>query len=69
MRGRAYADVSADADPNTGLAIYDSGQGGWLLVGGTSLAAPLIAAYEAVTGIDAVEPAMGRMATPPSSMT
>jgi len=51
--GRSYADVSADADPDTGLAVYDSGAGGWMLVGGTSLAAPLIAAYEAVTGVPA----------------
>ena len=51
--GRSYADVSADADPNTGLGVYDTGNGGWLLVGGTSLATPLIAAYEAVTGVDA----------------
>ena len=43
--GRAYADVSADADPATGLKIYDSGNGGWLLMGGTSLATPLVAAF------------------------
>ncbi len=50
--GRAYADVSADANPDTGLSIYDSGNGGWLQMGGTSLAAPLIAAFEAITGVD-----------------
>ncbi|MGO9752637.1 MAG: hypothetical protein ACLP8S_25185 [Solirubrobacteraceae bacterium] len=55
--GRAYADVSADADPSTGLAVYDSGAGGWLLAGGTSLSAPLIAAFEAVTGVDGTSPA------------
>jgi hypothetical protein len=49
--GRAYADVSADADPNTGLSVYDSGSGGWVLMGGTSLATPLVAAYDAVTGV------------------
>ena len=54
--GRSYADVSADANPSTGLVTYDSGDGGWLLVGGTSLASPLTAAYEAVTGINAVSP-------------
>ncbi len=51
--GRAYSDVSADADPSTGLNVYDSGNGGWLLMGGTSLSTPVIAAYEAVTGITA----------------
>ena len=57
--GRAYADVSADADPATGLKIYDSGNGGWLLMGGTSLASPLIAAYYAITGLSATDAAMG----------
>ena len=49
--GRAYADVSADANPYTGMVVYDSGNGGWLQVGGTSLATPLIAAYYALTGV------------------
>ena len=41
---RGMNDVSADADPNTGAAVYDSADGdGWIQVGGTSLAAPLIA--------------------------
>ena len=44
---RTVADVSADADPNTGAAIYDSvsyyGQTGWFQVGGTSLSSPLVA--------------------------
>jgi subtilase family serine protease len=44
---KANADVSADADPSTGASIYDStpynGSSGWYQVGGTSLAAPLIA--------------------------
>ena len=55
--GRAYADVSADADPNTGLAVYSSARGGWMLAGGTSLSTPLIAAFEAVTGVDGTTPA------------
>ena len=54
--GRAHADVSADADPATGLKVYDSGNGGWLLMGGTSLASPLIAAYYAITGLSATTP-------------
>jgi subtilase family serine protease len=44
---RAIADVAADADPNTGAAVYDSygyyGYRGWFQVGGTSLAAPIVA--------------------------
>jgi subtilase family serine protease len=48
---RGIADVAADADPNTGAAVYDStpypgspGHPAWWQVGGTSLSAPLIAA-------------------------
>ena len=41
---RTVPDVSFDADPNTGVAVYDSYNGGrafpWEQVGGTSLAAP-----------------------------
>jgi subtilase family serine protease len=41
--GRGMNDVSADADPSTGAAIYDGYAGrGWVVVGGTSLSAPLI---------------------------
>jgi hypothetical protein len=48
---RALADVSAVADPNTGVAIYDTyGYGGWLEVGGTSAAAPLVASVYALKG-------------------
>ena len=51
---RTVADVSADADPNTGASVYDSygyqGQSGWFQVGGTSLAAPLIAGVYALAG-------------------
>jgi subtilase family serine protease len=43
---RAVADVSAVADPATGVAVYDStayqGQSGWMVFGGTSVAAPVI---------------------------
>nr|QED87776.1 ENDOPEP-40 [Actinoallomurus sp.] len=43
---RAVADVSAVADPATGVAVYDStayqGQSGWMVFGGTSVAAPII---------------------------
>ncbi len=54
--GRSYSDVSADADPYTGLDIYESAGGGWQLYGGTSLSSPLIAAYEAVTGVTGTTP-------------
>lgn len=48
---RAIADISADADPATGLAVYDTlGQSGWIQVGGTSLSSPLVAAMYALAG-------------------
>jgi hypothetical protein len=48
---RTEADVSADADPSTGVAVFDSFKGGgWRPVGGTSVAAPLIAAVYALAG-------------------
>ncbi len=41
---RGIPDVSSDADPNTGVAVYDStscqGLSGWLVFGGTSVASP-----------------------------
>ena len=49
---RAVADVSAVADPATGVAVYDSyayqGRSGWLVFGGTSVAAPVIAGVYAL---------------------
>lgn len=51
---RAMNDISADADPATGVAVYDSvryyGQSGWFQVGGTSLSAPIIASVYALSG-------------------
>jgi subtilase family serine protease len=51
---RGVVDVAADADPSTGAAVYDStpiqGRSGWFRVGGTSLAAPLIAGVFALAG-------------------
>ena len=51
---RATTDISAVADPKTGLAVYDTlGQPGWVQVGGTSLSAPLITAMYALAGTPA----------------
>jgi hypothetical protein len=53
-KNRATVDVSADADPASGLAVYDTdGISGWLQVGGTSLSSPLIAATYALAGTPA----------------
>ena len=48
---RDVADISAVADPSTGVSLYDSySQGGWLEVGGTSVATPIIASAYALAG-------------------
>ena len=51
---RTNNDVAAVANPNTGVAIYDTyDQGGWLEVGGTSVASPIIASVFALAGTPA----------------
>ncbi len=49
---RTTPDVSFNADPSTGVAVYDSvpysGQSGWFQVGGTSAAAPAWAGLVAI---------------------
>jgi hypothetical protein len=53
---RSVADVSADADPKSGVYIYDStperagGPTGWAVFGGTSVATPIVAAEFALAG-------------------
>jgi Subtilase family len=56
---RASADVSADADPSTGVNVYDSTPypeaGGvaapeWVPIGGTSVASPIVASMFALAG-------------------
>jgi subtilase family serine protease len=52
--GKANADVSAVADPNTGVAVYDStryqGYSGWQVYGGTSASSPIIASVYTMGG-------------------
>jgi hypothetical protein len=48
---RTENDVSADANPNTGALVYDTyQQGGFLEIGGTSEATPIITATYALAG-------------------
>ncbi len=43
--------MAADANPNTGVAVYDTyDRGGWLEVGGTSVSSPIIASVFALAG-------------------
>ncbi len=52
---RTVADTAAVADPKTGVAFYDStlygaAGGGWAIVGGTSVSAPIVAGMFALSG-------------------
>jgi hypothetical protein len=50
---RTVADVSAIADPNTGVAVYGPvsfRRSGWMVFGGTSVAAPLVAGVYGANG-------------------
>jgi len=46
---RTVADIAADANPSTGVAVYDTyGESGWLVFGGTSVASPIVASVFAL---------------------
>jgi len=47
---KATTDIAAVGDPQTGVAVYNSRNGGWTVVGGTSASSPLIASIFAATG-------------------
>jgi len=57
--GRGTPDLAADADPNSGVAVYDSTPYvtpsgtlvGWLVFGGTSVAAPCMAGIVNASGV------------------
>lgn len=58
---RTVGDTAADANPGTGVAMYDTylGEGGWIVIGGTSVASPIIASVYALksneTSLDAAK--------------
>jgi len=61
---RSVGDIAADADPATGAAIYsgtNSSGAGWYTIGGTSLAAPLIAGMIGVGGGPSLSNVMPRL--------
>ncbi|WP_435179418.1 carboxypeptidase regulatory-like domain-containing protein, partial [Actinacidiphila sp. bgisy145] len=53
---RTVADVSAVADPETGVSVYQTyGGGGWSVYGGTSASSPIIAGVYASAGTPAAD--------------
>jgi hypothetical protein len=61
---RATPDVSFVADPNTGVAVYDSYNGGsspWLQYGGTSLSSPCFAGLIAIADQGRVKAGLGTL--------
>jgi subtilase family serine protease len=65
---RAQSDLSADADPQTGVAIYDTFQRrGWLVFGGTSVATPIVASVFALAG-NASTNSAGNLYSHPSTL-
>jgi subtilase family serine protease len=69
---RTVSDVSAVADPATGVAVYDSygstGGANWMVFGGTSVAAPIIGGVYALSGNTAGTPASLAYAAPAGSL-
>jgi subtilase family serine protease len=47
---RGVPDVAADADPRSGVWVWDSGNFGWWIVGGTSLSSPVWAGIVSAAG-------------------
>ncbi|BCJ29081.1 S53 family peptidase [Actinocatenispora sera] len=48
---RMIADIAAVADPNTGVAVYETEQEtGWIVAGGTSASSPIVAGIIALAG-------------------
>jgi hypothetical protein len=65
---RTTPDVSFNADPSSGVAVYDSvgynGQSGWFDLGGTSAAAPAWAGLIAITDQGLATAGKGSLSTP-----
>jgi subtilase family serine protease len=47
---RTANDTAAVADPNTGVAVWSLLAGGWVVIGGTSVGAPIVATTYALAG-------------------
>ena len=71
LPARMVADVSAIADPSTGVAVLRllRRSRGWLVFGGTSVSAPIVASIFRLTGHGAGTAAAGLREIPDSSTT
>ncbi len=58
---RNVPDIAAVGDPLTGVGIYSKINGGWLQVGGTSVAAPIWASYLGLVNAGAKFAGLGRL--------
>jgi subtilase family serine protease len=69
---RTTPDVSMDADPNTGVAVFDSFDNGaatpWEQIGGTSLSCPLWAGIIAITNQDRARVGLGSLDGPTETL-
>jgi subtilase family serine protease len=69
---RGVPDIAFQASARTGPLVYDGGEGGWFIVGGTSCSAPqwagLIAIADQIAGHDLgyINPALYQIATNPA---
>ena len=67
---RVAPDVAYDADPNSGLMVYDSvtsgGTSGWQIVGGTSAGAPQWSAIIAIANQARVANGLGTLSSTPA---
>ena len=68
---RGVPDIAFQASARTGTLVYDSGEGGWFIVGGTSCSAPqwagLIAIADQIKGhrLGLINPALYALAANP----
>jgi hypothetical protein len=69
---RTVSDVAAVADPSTGVWVYDStpyaGQSGWIVLGGTSVASPIVASVAALSASRSIQYASGLYPAPAGSL-
>lgn len=62
---RGIPDVAYDADPSTGVAVFDIVNGGWFQVGGTSIGAPQWASLFAIANSVRQAAGKGNLTKPP----